>query len=254
MDDSLLVSDCEGIRQITLNRPRARNAINRVTALALADALEEFDDMDQLRVAVLHGAGGNFCSGMDLKAFPTEGIPLVPGRGFGGITERSADKPLIAAVEGFALAGGFEIALACDLIVAGSGAQFGLPEVTRGLVAAAGGLTRLPRRLPYHLAMSLALTGSMLDADTASRHGLVTMLCDEGSALDAAMGLARTIAANAPLAVRASKAVVSQSIDWMQDEAFQRQAELTDPVFASADAQEGAIAFAERRPPQWRGR
>jgi enoyl-CoA hydratase len=254
MSDTVLVSDDAGIRTVTLNRPEARNAVNRELAQGLAAALTELDERDDLRIAVIHGAGTTFCAGMDLKAFPAEGIPKITGRGFGGIVERAADKPLIAAVEGYALAGGFEIALACDLIVAGRSARFGLPEVTRGLVAAAGGLLRLPVRLPYHVAMSLALTGEFLDAPAAAAYGLITRMTDDGAALAAALDLARTIAANAPLAVRASKYVVSHAGEWPAGEAFARQAEITDPIFDSEDAREGALAFAERRPPRWTGR
>jgi enoyl-CoA hydratase len=254
MAGSVLVSDDAGVRVVTLNRPHARNAVDRALAEGLAEALTELDNRDDLRVGVIHGAGTSFCAGMDLKAFPTEGIPKVIGRGFAGIVEHAADKPVIAAVEGYALAGGFEIALACDLIVAGRSARFGLPEVTRGLVAAAGGLLRLPSRLPYHLAMSLALTGEMLDASTANAHGLVTVVADDGGALESALRLARVIASNAPLAVQASKYVVSHAADWPADEAFARQAEVTDLIFESEDAKEGAQAFAQRRSPRWTAR
>lgn len=253
MADSLQVEDIGAVRILTLNRPETFNAIDRDTAFALSAALDELDLRDDLRVGVVHGSGGNFCSGMDLKAFTTEGIPLVPGRGFAGMTQRASVKPLIAAIEGYALAGGFEIALSCDIIVAAEGAQFGLPEVKRGLVAAAGGLIRLPRRIPYHVAMSLILTGDFLDARTAHNCGLVGELCANGQARDSAVALAERIAANAPMAVQVSKAVVSQSADWAANVVFERQAALTDPIFRSEDAQEGSSAFAERRTPNWTG-
>ena len=253
MGDCLLIDDADGVRVLTMNRPQARNAIDAETAFAMAAALVELDERDDLLVAVITGAGGSFCSGMDLKKFPTEGIPIVPGRGFAGITFQVTKKPLIAAVEGFALEGGFEIALACDLIVAASGAQFGLPEVRIGLVAAAGGLMRLPQRLPPNVAMSLILTGDLLDASTAFAHGLVSELCPDGEALNRAVALAKRIATYAPLAVAASKSVVVRSRTWPEDTAFAMQAELTDPVNASNDAHEGARAFTERRAPEWTG-
>jgi enoyl-CoA hydratase len=166
---------------------------------------------------------------------------------------RPPAKPLIAAVEGYALAGGFELALACDLIVAARDAQFGLPEVKRGLAASAGGLLRLPKRLPYHVAMECILTGDMFGAERLAQLGLVNRLTEPGGALDAALALAQTIAANGPLAVAASKQVASQSGEWPLAEMFDRQAVITAPVFSSQDAREGAAAFAEKRPPVWKG-
>jgi enoyl-CoA hydratase len=190
---------------------------------------------------------------MDLKAYLDSGIPVIGDRGFAGIARRSLTKPVIAAVEGYALAGGFEIALACDLIVAARGARFGLPEVRVGLVAAAGGLVRLPRRLPFHLAMLLSLTGRTLSAADAHHHGLVAELCEDGAARDRAVELGREIAAKAPLAVRASKRIVAESENLTLNEAFERQTAIIEPVFTSADAREGAIAFLERRPASWSG-
>lgn len=178
----------------------------------------------------------------------------MPGRGFAGIAERSSRKPVIAAVEGYALAGGFEIVLACDLVVAARGATFGLPEVRRGLVAGGGGLLRLPHRIPYHVAMELSLLGSNVPAPRLSELGLVNRLVDDGSALEEALRLAREIAANGPLAVAATKRIIVGSQEWPAVEAFARQAEIADPVAASQDAREGAIAFAEKRAPVWSGR
>jgi enoyl-CoA hydratase len=239
---------------LTLNRPERRNAINLALAHAIAAALEAFDADDALRVAVLTGAGKGFCSGMDLKGFSEGESPSLPERGFAGLAQRPPAKPLIAAVEGFAVAGGCEIALACDLIVAAEDARFGLPEVKRGLIASAGGLIRLPQRIPYHLAMELALTGESLGAQAAERHGLVNRVVPPGQALATALELARAIAANAPLAVMASKEIVQKSRDWPQERMFELQGPLALRVGGSADALEGARAFVEKRAPRWSGR
>jgi enoyl-CoA hydratase len=239
---------------ITINRPDARNAVNRAVAEAMAAAVDELDEDDDLAVGVLTGAGGTFSAGMDLKAFLLGESPSLPGRGLGGITERPPVKPLIAAVEGYALAGGCELALACDLIVAAEDARFGLPEVKRGLVAAAGGVIRLPQRIPRAIAMEVALTGEFLDAARAYAVGLVNRLTPPGGALDGALALAATIAANAPLSLRVSKQIIVESPTWPADEVWTRQAELTRAIATSEDAREGARAFAEKRPPQWTGR
>lgn len=239
---------------ITISRPEARNAVNLAVARGLAEAMAEFDARRDLRVGIVTGAGGHFCAGMDLKAFVAGEVPFLPGGGFAGFVERPPRKPLIAAVEGYALAGGLEIALACDLLVASRSARFGIPEVKRGLAATAGGLMRLPARIPRALAMELALTGRHLTAEQAQTAGLLNRLVEEGGALAAARELALEIAANAPLAVAASKQVVRQSRCWGEDEMFARQQPLVDGIGASADAQEGARAFAEKRPPVWQGR
>lgn len=239
---------------ITISRPEARNAVNRAVAEGLAAAMAQLDERADLRVGILTGAGGTFCSGMDLKGFAAGEIPMLPGGGFAGFVERPPRKPLIAAVEGYALAGGFELALACDLVVASRAANFGIPEVKRGLAAAAGGLMRLPARVPRSLAMELALTGRFMPAQEARRAGLLNRLVEPGGALDSARELALEIAANAPLAVAASKQVVRQSLGWGEDEMFVRQQPLIDPITASADALEGARAFTEKRPPVWQGR
>ena len=238
---------------ITLNRPEARNAVNGEVARGIAAAVDEFDADRNVRVIILTGAGGTFSAGMDLKGFLTGDSPTVAGRGFAGITERASVKPMIAAVEGYALAGGFEIALSCDLIVASETAKFGLPEVRRGLAAAAGGLLRLPRRLPYHLAMEIVLTGEHFPADRLHQAGLVSRLVGAGQALVGARELAARVALGAPLALAASKRVIVESADWPTGEAFARQGEVLGPVFTSADATEGAVAFAEKRAPVWRG-
>jgi enoyl-CoA hydratase len=239
---------------ITIERPEARNAINAAVAEGIARALDALDGEDGLRVGVLTGAGGVFSAGMDLKAFVAGESSDHPDRGFAGIVRRPPVKPLIAAVEGWALAGGFEVALACDLIVASREARFGIPEVKRGLVAAGGGLLRLPSRIPYHLAMELALTGDPIGAERAEAVGLVSRLTAPGEALPGALELAATIAANGPLAVAASKRILVEAPGWPQDELWERQDEIDAPVFGSEDAREGATAFAEKRPPVWRGR
>jgi enoyl-CoA hydratase len=242
------------IQIITLNRPEARNAVNRGLAEGIADALDALDADDDLSVGVLTGAGSGFCAGMDLKAFVQGEVPYVGDRGFAGITQRSARKPLIAAIEGFAVAGGLEVALACDLIVAGRSAKLGIPEVKRSLVAAGGALLRLPRRLPEGVAMEMALTGDPISAESGHEFGLVNRLADDGQALETALDLARKIAANGPLALAATKTVMQQRHDWSEEEFWDRQGEITGPVFSSEDAREGATAFAEKRAPEWKGR
>ncbi len=253
-DLAVLTEVREGVLLVTLNRPEQRNAVNRAVAEGIAAALDRLDADDGLRVGVLTGAGRGFCAGMDLKAFVAGEKPTVAGRGFAGIVQRASDKPLIAAVEGFAVAGGFEIALACDLIVAARGARFGIPEVKRGLVAAGGALLRLPGRIPYHLAMELALTGELVDTERMATVGLVNRVVEAGAAVEEAMSLARDIAANGPLAVAASKRVLVEAPGWPADDEWRRQAEITDPVRASDDAREGSLAFAEKRAPRWQGR
>jgi enoyl-CoA hydratase len=254
MADAVLTEVDGGVAVITINRPQARNAVNGEVARGIAAAVDEFDAAADVRVLILTGAGGTFSAGMDLKGFLAGDAPVVPGRGFAGLAERPPVKPVIAAVEGYALAGGFEIALSCDLIVASETAKFGLPEVRRGLVAGAGGLLRLPRRVPYHLAMEIALTGEHFSAERLHRAGLVAALTGAGQALDGARELAARVAQGAPLALAATKRVIIESADWPSDEAFARQGEVISPVFTSADAMEGAAAFAEKRAPVWRGR
>ncbi len=253
MADDVLVEERGPILIMTINRPQARNAIDASVAARLAAALDDLDARTELALGILTGAGGTFSAGMDLKAFLRGESPAVPGRGFGGVTEAPPAKPMIAAVEGYALAGGCELMLACDLVVAAEDAQFGIPEVKRGLVAAAGGLFRLPRRLPRNIAMELALTGDFLSAPEARQYGLVNRLTPPGQALAGALELAGRITANAPLAIRASKQIVLSSADWPADESFERQAGIVGPVLTSADAREGARAFAEKRPPVWQG-
>ena len=240
------------VQVITISRPEARNALDGAAARALAAAADELDGDDTLRVGVLTGAGGTFCAGMDLKAWMRGDKPMIPGRGFGGITITPPRKPLIAAVEGYALAGGFELMLACDLVVAATGSKFGVPEVKRALVAGGGAALLLPRRIPFAAAMELLLTGEQITAARAAELGLVNRLVPDGTALDGALALAELVAANGPLAVASPRIALAQA-DWTVEEGWQRQAELFKPVFESADAREGATAFAEKRAPVWRG-
>ena len=252
-DPAVLVEHRNGVAIITINRPQARNAVNREVTLGVAAAVDELDARSDLTIGILTGAGGTFSAGMDLKAFLAGEDVSLADRGLAGICRRPPRKPMIAAVEGWALAGGCEIALACDLIVAAGDAKFGLPEVKRGLVAGAGGLLRLPRRLPYAVAVELALTGDPMSAPDAHRYGLVNALTAPGGALDGALALAERISANGPLAVAASLEILAHATDWTLEEGFIRQEPIYAPVLASADAREGALAFAEKRPAAWQG-
>ena len=250
---AVLTERRERVLVITINRPEQRNAVNSAVANGIAQALDELDADAELSVGIVTGAGGFFCAGMDLKAFVTGERPWLDGRGFAGITERSADKPLIAAVEGFAVAGGLEIALACDLIVAAKGAKLGIPEVKRSLVAAGGGLLRLPRMLPRNIAYEMALTGDPITAERGYEFGLVNRLAEPGEVLETALTLAGAIVVNGPLALKASKRILRESADWPDSEFFASQESIAGPVFGSADAAEGSTAFAEKRAPVWRG-
>jgi enoyl-CoA hydratase len=238
---------------ITLNRPEVRNAVNAALAEGIAKALDRLDSDDALSVGVLTGAGGFFCAGMDLGAFVRGESPWYGDRGFAGIAQRSAEKPLIAAIEGFAVAGGMEIALACDLIVAAEGAKMGIPEVKRSLVAAGGALLRLPRRMPYHVVMELALTGDPFPAERFHEMGLVNRLVAPGSAVEEALELAAALARNGPLALVAAKRILQEQFDWSSDEMWAKQGEISGPVMTSEDAKEGASAFKEKREAVWRG-
>ena len=216
MSDEILTERRGRVLVITINRPESRNAVNLAVSQGLAEAVDELDESEDLSAAVITGAGGNFCAGMDLKAFAAGEIVAIPGRGI-GFTERPPRKPLISAVEGYALAGGTEVVLATDLVVASRSAKFGIPEVKRGLVAAGGGLLRLQRRIPYQKALELALTGDSFTAEQGEAWGMV------------------------------------KSADWSEDEMWKKQLEHIIPIFTSNDAKEGAIAFAEKRTPNWTG-
>ncbi len=239
---------------ITINRPDVRNAVNGAVAEGVAGALDELDGDDGLSVGVLTGAGGYFSAGMDLGAFVKGESPWFGDRGFAGIAQRASRKPLIAAIEGFAVAGGMEVALACDLIVAAKGAKMGIPEAKRSLVAAGGALLRLPQRMPYHVVMELALTGDTLPAERFYEFGVVNRLAEPGSAVEAAMELAERLAKSGPLALIASKRILQEQFDWSSDEMWEKQGAISGPVFASEDAKEGANAFKEKREPEWKGR
>lgn len=251
---AVLTEERDGVLIITINRPEARNSVNGAVAQGLADAVSHLDASEDLRVGILTGAGGYFCSGMDLKAFMKGELPFLEDGGFAGIAKKGPKKPLIAAVEGFAVAGGMEIALACDLIVAAEGAKLGIPEAKRNLVAAGGALLRLPNRIPFHVAMELALTGDPISAERGYEVGLVNVVAPVGGTVDAALELAGRITVNGPLAVYASKEILTKAVDWSEAEGWDAQEAIVAPVFTSEDAQEGALAFAEKRDPVWKGR
>lgn len=233
---------------ITIDRPQARNAVNAAVATQLAAALDELEADPTLRTGVLTGAENTFSAGMDLKAALKGESPEIPGRGFGGLTEAELAKPLIAAVEGFAMGGGFELALGCDLIVAAEDAKFGLPEVKRGLIAAGGGVLRLPQRIPHHLAMEFLLTGDPVTGRRAGELGLVNRVTPAGDAAAVALQLAEKLAENAPLALTAVKKIVRAA-----DPATTQREEIKK-LMQSADVREGMTAFAERRAPKWTGK
>ena len=241
---------------LTIRRPDARNAVNAEVARAMEAAIDRLEEDDDLWCGVVAGEGQVFSAGADLKEIAAgRAADLVTERGgFGGIARRDRRKPLIAAVDGPALAGGCEIALACDLIVASTAARFGIPEVKRCLIAAAGGLFRLPQMLPRNLAMELAITGEPIDAETAHRHGMVNVLCEPGQAVDKALELAARVTANAPLAVYASRKVLLDSLSSSEDDAWRNTGTHFAALFATEDFGEGPRAFIEKREPQWKGR
>lgn len=239
---------------ITINRPQARNAINLAAALGLERAIDAYESDPHARIAILTGAGGYFSAGMDLKAAALGEVPVTEKRGILGIVSQPPRKPLIAAVEGPALAGGCELALAADLIVAASNSTFGIPEVKRGLVAVGGGVLRLSQRLPRAIAMELALTGDPISAARAAEIGLINQVAEPGKALDAALELAARVAVNAPLSIDASKQIIEQAPDWSVAEAFGKQGQVAAAALSSMDAGEGMRAFVEKRPPVWQGR
>lgn len=254
MSETVIIDRHDGLMVVTINRPEVRNAVNRDVAERVAAAMDELDGDSSLRVAVLTGANGVFSSGMDLKAFVSGELPVVEGRGLAGFTESPPAKPLIAAVEGYALAGGFEIAISCDLVVAARDAVFGIPEVKRGLVAAGGGLLRLPKQIPQRIAMQMALTGEPVDASRAFELGLINQVSAPGEALAGARALAARIIENGPMAVAISKQVINAATEWGEFEMFARQQAIIAPIITSEDAREGAIAFTEKRKPAWTGR
>jgi len=244
------------VEVLTINRPEARNAINGDVTAAMAAALDELAEDDDCWVVVLTGSGDkSFSAGMDLKAFASgQGAGIIDQHGFASITRRWFPKPIIAAVNGACLAGGCEIMLSCDLVVAAGHATFGIPEAKRGLIAGAGGLIRLPRRIPRAVALELALTGEAIDASRAMQVGLVNKVVPAEQLMDQALALAEQIAANAPLAVRKSKQVMLESADLAEADAWALNDGLFGEIFTSADAMEGAVAFAEKRAPNWQGK
>ena len=253
-DKPLVLVERDGpVLVVTMNRPDVRNAIDRATSEAIAGAMDTLDADPSLTVGILTGSGGHFCSGMDLKAFLRGERVELEGRGLAGITEKPPRKPLIAAIEGYAIAGGLEIALACDLIVASDTAQFAIPEVRRGLIAGSGGLIRLPQRIPRQVALEYALTGQLMPAAEAKHWGLVNRITVAGGALDEARALASEICANGPMAVQMSKHVIANAPSWPTAETWLRQRDVLEQVIASNDAREGALAFSEKRAPQWSG-
>jgi enoyl-CoA hydratase/carnithine racemase len=254
MADEVLRERRGHVEILTINRPEARNAINRATAIALDEALESCERDDDVWVVVLTNAGDKaFSAGMDLKAFATGEFPSTVN-GFGGITQRDFSKPLIAAANGSALAGGFEIMISCDMVVAADHAKFGIPEVSRGLVAGAGGLIRLPKRIPLAVAYEMALTAEPIDAQRAYELGLVNRVVPSERVLDEAIALGERIAKNAPLAVRVSKDTMKRSLELSEEDSWTLNTEAFGPIARSADAIEGAVAFAEKRAPNWQGK
>ena len=251
---AVLTERRDGVLIITLNRPEVRNAVNAALAEGVGKALDELDGDDELALGILTGTGGFFSAGMDLGAFVKGESPYYEDRGFAGITRRASRKPLIAAIEGFAVAGGLEIALACDLVVAAKGAKLGIPEAKRSLVAAGGALLHLPKRMPYHVVMELALTGDNVPAERFHELGVVNRLAEPGAALDTALELAETIRANGPLALAASKQILQEQFDWSAEDMWEKQGAIAGPVMGSEDAREGAAAFKEKREPEWKGR
>lgn len=254
MTDTILTERRGPILIVTINRPQARNAFDSATSMQMNAAMDVLDHEDELFIGVVTGAGGTFSAGADLKEAASGARGERPPRGGFGIFRQPPRKPLIAAVEGFAVGGGFELCLACDLIVASRAAQFGLPEVRHNVVAIGGGLFRLPQRMPYHLAMELALTGEFRDAEFFRQQGIVNRISEPGTALNVALELAQALLANGPTALAATKEIIRRSSGWTEEDAWHEQMTYARVALESEDRKEGLRAFAEKRRPVWRGK
>ena len=239
---------------VTINRPEAKNAFDADSSTAMSAAMDLLDAEDELFIGIITGAGGNFSAGADLKAAARGGPRVQLARGGFGVMKRPPRKPVIAAVEGYAVGGGLEMCLACDLIVAARDAKLGLPEVRHNVVALGGGLFRLPRRMPYHIVMELALTGAFKDVEFFRQYGLINRIAEPGKALEEAIALAESLLVNGPTALAASKEIIFQSLNWQDGEGWEKQMPIAMKALESEDRHEGLKAFAEKRKPVWKGR